>query len=201
MVRWFFIALLSNVLCCWWMTELAATGPMRWEACLPWMSHDHVSPVWGCSVCSQIIGKLGHCSIALLNTGQLHTMHKTVCLTNICPKFSLHDKRQTFNCLQLQKKDSQVIVSQLTILNWVFKFSKQTPGWCLSMTTDKELLQNGQFLIPNWHSSSVGNGHGDLFLPTQCNDGFMLQQRSLPGRVLVWMSTGFSLPSMWKNWI
>jgi len=39
----------------------STTSPIRWEAYLPWLSHDPVSPVWGCSMHSQIIGKLGHC--------------------------------------------------------------------------------------------------------------------------------------------
>jgi len=39
----------------------STTSPIRWEAYLPWMSHDPVSPVWGYSMYSQIVGKLGYC--------------------------------------------------------------------------------------------------------------------------------------------
>jgi len=48
--------------CLWRVGLLAATSPMRWEACLLWMSHNPVSPAWRHSVCSQIVGKLGHCT-------------------------------------------------------------------------------------------------------------------------------------------
>jgi len=36
-----------------WRVGLVATSPARWEACLLWMSHDPVSPAWGCSMWSQ----------------------------------------------------------------------------------------------------------------------------------------------------
>jgi len=54
--------ILRDLLHCLWRVGLVATSPMRWEACLLWMSRDHVSPVWGHSMCSQIVGKLGHCN-------------------------------------------------------------------------------------------------------------------------------------------
>jgi len=44
-----------------------SASPMRWEACLLWeehLAHGPVSPTWGCSMCSQITGKLGHCKIS-----------------------------------------------------------------------------------------------------------------------------------------
>jgi len=42
------------------------TSPMRWEAHLcetRVFTHDPVSPAWGHSVHSQIVGKLGHCKV------------------------------------------------------------------------------------------------------------------------------------------
>jgi len=47
-------SILRDLLCCLWRVGLVATSPMRWEACLSWMSHDPVSPVWWCSVRSQL---------------------------------------------------------------------------------------------------------------------------------------------------
>jgi len=55
-----------------WRVGLVATSPIRWEAYLLWMSHDPVSPIWGCSMYSQIIGKLGYCTPAKLGTPELH---------------------------------------------------------------------------------------------------------------------------------
>jgi len=52
---------LGDLLHCLWRVCLAATGPTRWKACLLWMSHDPVSPAWGHSVHSQIVGKSGCC--------------------------------------------------------------------------------------------------------------------------------------------
>jgi len=59
-------AILRDLLHYLWRVGLVATGPMRWEAYLLWMSHDPVSPAWWCSVCSQITGKLGHCTFEAL---------------------------------------------------------------------------------------------------------------------------------------
>jgi len=50
-----------------WRVGLVATSPIRWEAYLLWMSHDPVSPAWGYSMYSQIIGKLGHCKMIFQN--------------------------------------------------------------------------------------------------------------------------------------
>jgi len=55
-------AILRDLLNYLWRVGLIATSPIRWEAHLLWMSHGAVSPAWGCSVHSQIIGKLGHCT-------------------------------------------------------------------------------------------------------------------------------------------
>jgi len=56
-------AILGDLLHYLWRVGLVATSPMRWEAYLLWMSHDPVSPVWGCSMHSQIVGKLGYCNV------------------------------------------------------------------------------------------------------------------------------------------
>jgi len=37
-----------------WRIGLAATSPMHWRAHLPWMSHERMSPAWGCSVHAQL---------------------------------------------------------------------------------------------------------------------------------------------------
>jgi len=39
--------------------------PLHWEAYLLWMSHNPVSPVWGYSMHSRIIGQLGHCTMMI----------------------------------------------------------------------------------------------------------------------------------------
>jgi len=57
-------AILKDLLHHLWRVGLLATSLIRWEAYLLWLSHDPVSPVWGYSIHSQIIGKLGYCKFA-----------------------------------------------------------------------------------------------------------------------------------------
>jgi len=68
---------LRDLLHCLWSVGPAATGPMRWEVCLLWMSLDPVSPAWGHSVCSQFLGKLGHCRVMIIKRGIKWSRAKT----------------------------------------------------------------------------------------------------------------------------
>jgi len=49
-------ALLRDLLHHLWRIGLVATSPIRWEACLPWMSPGWMSPLWGCSILHPIWG-------------------------------------------------------------------------------------------------------------------------------------------------
>jgi len=41
----------------------SSTSPIRWEAYLPRMNPGWMSPIWGCSMYSHIIGNLGYCNL------------------------------------------------------------------------------------------------------------------------------------------
>jgi len=66
---WWFVILLSDVLCSLWVLGLVATSPICWEAYLPWMSPGWVSPEWGYSILYPIWGVAIDMPLCYMHTG------------------------------------------------------------------------------------------------------------------------------------